>query len=195
MHGRQIGRIAGLVLGVVLAGCGNGGVSGGGEETPLPGGPAPLGTQAQLGGQFIEEISLEISGAQANGPGQDIELTFDAKGLDGVKQVLITLELTPQSLFDLENSAFAPVEPFFSLPGMTIQAFGEEVQAAAAILGQEGVSGEHILGTLTLKTASGFSALSRATVRVTALSIGPSSTLRDNFADGDLQMGVAVGPQ
>ena len=189
------GLIGGLVLTLGLVGCGNGGVGGGSEVAQLPEQPGAveLGTQAQLGGQFIREISLQSSGTQASGPQQVILLTFAATGLDQARQFLITLELTPQSLFDLENSFFEPVALFISPPGFTIEVIDDQVRTGAAILAREGISGAQNLGTLTLKTASGFNALSRATVRIVALSIGPSSSERDNFEAADLQMGVAVG--
>ncbi|SVB37616.1 uncharacterized protein METZ01_LOCUS190470, partial [marine metagenome] len=127
------------------------------------------------------------------GAGATIEVALSASGLVGVKQFDVTLTVSPADAFDLSASAFAQNAAAFTIsPGIELPADGQ-VKSGAASFGAA-VDGDAALGTFTLTTSDGFTADTEATITVSSLSIGPTSTDRDVFDAAALELSVTVNP-
>ena len=140
------------------------------------------------------DVSLDgdavISGV---GAGATVEVALSASGLVGVKQFDVTLTVSPADAFDLSASAFAQNAAAFTIsPGIELPADGQ-VKSGAASFGAA-VDGDAALGTFTLTTSDGFTADTEATITVSSLSIGPTSTDRDVFDAAALELSVTVNP-
>ena len=158
---------------------------------PTPSAGELLNLKAELNGRYIGEISIDGTRWAATGPGQAVELTFDAAGLDQVVQFELIVETEPVDLFDFNASSFAPQGPFVTF-GSGVEAIGgNRLRFGGANL-RSPVAGDRTLGTLFLTTATGFSAASSALVRLVFFSIGPSSSERDSYDGDQLNMGVVV---
>nr|ADI17520.1 hypothetical protein [uncultured bacterium HF0130_06E03] len=114
------------------------------------------------------------------GAGASVEVAITAAGMVGVKQFDVTLQVSPADAFDLSGSAtFAPAAPFTISPGVEYPADGEVKSGAASFGGA--ADGDGALGAFTLKMAEGFNADTEATITVSRVSLGPSSSERDVF--------------
>ena len=151
-----------------------------------------LGLEAQLGGRYVAAILIEEGAWAATGPQQDVLLTFHVKDASEIKQFEGIAELHPAESFDQEASLFVPNSAFVTLPGNGVELLdNNQVKFGGASLASA-IEGDFTLGTLTLKTAAGFSTLTQARVQIVFFSVGPSSTERDNFEADDLNMGVVI---
>jgi hypothetical protein len=130
-----------------------------------------------------------VSGA---GAGTAIEVALSASGMVGVKQFDVTITVSPAGAFDLSATTFAQNSAFTISPGVEFPADGQ-VKSGAASFGAA-VEGDGGLGTFTLKTSDSFSADTEATITVTRVSLGPSSTDRDVFESDALGLSVTVNP-
>ena len=153
-----------------------------------------LSGAATAGDNANVDVSLDgdavISGV---GAGATIEVALSASGLVGVKQFDVTLTVSPADAFDLSASAFAQNAAAFTIsPGIELPADGQ-VKSGAASFGAA-VDGDAALGTFTLTTSDGFTADTEATITVSSLSIGPTSTDRDVFDAVALGLSVTVNP-
>jgi hypothetical protein len=123
--------------------------------------------------------------------------------MQGVKQYAITVEVSPADAFDIDATTFASVDNSGVItsetetPGVWIfpGLIKTENQALVGVasLTEDDFTGDGVLGTFTLKTSGTFSADSVATISVSEISLGPSSTERDVFdvdALGDLMVDV-----
>jgi hypothetical protein len=129
-----------------------------------------------------------ISGIEA---GATVEVALTGSGLVGVKQLNITLTVSPADAFDLSASVFAPSAGFI-VPGLEYPADGQ-VEVGAANFSAS-LDGDGTLGTFTLTSAESFTADTEATITVSSISIGPSSTDRDEFDATALGLSVTVNP-
>jgi hypothetical protein len=131
----------------------------------------------------------EISGV---GAGATVEVALSAAGMVGVKQFDVTLTVSPADAFDLSSATFAQNSAFTISPGVEFPADGQ-VKSGAASFGAA-VDGDAGLGTFTLTTSAGFSSDTEATITVTRVSLGPSSTDRDVFDTDALGLSITVNP-
>lgn len=195
-------RLATLLCLLTLAACGTdtpkeAGAPGGLGLPALPGPTGPtgsdaLGLEAQLDGRYIKSIRIEDSDFTANGPNQEIVLTFAAQGMSNVKQFEFRLEIDPIDALSFESSSFEPVQPFIAPPGFSIEMMeGGQWRTGGASVSQA-KEGNDILGILKLVTGDRFSASDKAQVRVAFFSIGPSFSDRDDYSADDLNMGIIV---
>ncbi|MBI2505666.1 MAG: T9SS type A sorting domain-containing protein [Candidatus Latescibacteria bacterium] len=131
------------------------------------------------------------------GPDQEIEFGIAGVGLVGVKQFEIELEVIPSDV--AWGISFTPAQGFIS-PGTVSEWFwdaetqtsGIRLKAGGGILGGPAVEGDLTLGTFALTTAPWFSAQTQATVRVTRLAVGSSSTEQDVFSAEELGLELGI---
>ena len=135
------------------------------------------------------DSDAEVSGV---GAGATVEVALSASGMVGVKQIDVTITVSPADAFDLSATTFAPGAAFAISPGVEFPADGQ-VKSGAASFGAA-ADGDGGLGTFTLTTSDSFTADTEATITVTRVSLGPTSTDRDVFESGALGLSVTVNP-
>ena len=141
------------------------------------------------------DTPAELSGL---GPGETVTVTLSAAGMVGVKQIDITLEVSPADAFvlDVDNASFVPdaswPQPFIA-PGVEFPAAGQ-VKSGGAILGTLQRDGDGVLGSFNLTTSATFTSDTEASISVVQVSLGPSSSERDVFDQGQLGLNVDVNP-
>ena len=136
---------------------------------------------------FVEQVSLNGDDPARNelvaGGGAKIPVVLSAAGLVGVKQVAVTVSVSPAEAFDLAKTTFVGSSAFrLAAPGVEVS--GHQVRSGAVVL-RDAVDGEADLGTFTLVTSAGFSEAMEADIVVHSVSLGPSSGVRD-FLDEEL---------
>ena len=192
-------RLCSLLSLAILAACGtdaskNAEAPGGGT-LPLPNTSqsGPLELAADLDGRYVQSIRIKEGEFTATGPGQEVTMTFTAKGMDNVKQFEFRLEIDPPEALDFAESAFVATQPFLQPPpsGTELTDNGQW-RIAGVILGEDPAEGDNALGTLTFKTKDGFDARTQVQVRITFFSIGPSFSNRDDYTANDLNMGITI---
>jgi hypothetical protein len=175
--------------------------TGGNDNLPNPGdlnGPGSsteLRQTATLSGDFAGAIRIEGQGWPADGGSQELTLTFQLEALADVGQAELRVRPEPAAAFDLTGASFAAAQPFITFGnGVQLETHdgGSELRIGGASLGTR-VSGDAPLGTLTIRTSSDFASHPEATLVVTALSLGPSSSQRDVYDRSTLNLGVRVG--
>jgi hypothetical protein len=147
---------------------------------------------ASLSGGYASQIRIDGEGWPANTSAQDLTLTFVMQAMTGVRQFELRIEPEPASAFDVAGAVFAATQPFVTPFASGIQLEGDVMRMGGASL-SGGVDGVATLGTLTIRTSNNFNAFTDARLVVTLLSIGPSSSDRDEYQTGTLQLGVNVG--
>ena len=136
---------------------------------------------------FSTTSDTEVSGVGAGGT---ISLDVTASGMVGVKQYDITVAVSPADAFDLSATGFTAATGFIA-PGQEV---GDgTVKVGAANFGGQ-IDGDGSLGTFVLTASSSFNADTAATVTVSAVSLGPSSTDRDAFDAAAVAISVSVNP-
>jgi large repetitive protein len=162
--------------------------------------PPPGDTEIVITGDTVPLSGLHISGlsispASLTGvrPGDEVELTVSGVGLSEVKQFAITLEVSPEDAFDLPATTFSPNEIFTIAPGVDFLSLGRVQSGAASLAGP--IEGDAELGTFKLHMSSNFNSSTSAIIKVAAISIGPTSTDRDNFSEDELGLGLLINSQ
>lgn len=131
---------------------------------------------------FSLDGQQEISGI---GAGQTVDVSIAASGLVNVRQISIILTFEPAEAFDLTASRAGYAAPSgFIVPGPGEVSGNQVTYGAANFLA--GIDGDGTLGTITVTTAASFTEQTSATVTVSRISIGPSSTDRDVFTGDQL---------
>jgi len=141
------------------------------------------------------DVVVSLDGAavvSGVGAGGTIEVALSATGMVGVKQFDVTLTVSPADAFDLAASGFAQNPAFTISPGVEFPADGQ-VKSGAASFGAA-VEGDGALGTFTLTTSASFTSDTEATITVSNLSLGPTSTDRDVFDADALGISITVNP-
>jgi len=116
------------------------------------------------------------------GPGATVDVGVSAAGMVGVKQFDVTLEWSPADAFDLASSSFAANSKFaLALPVVEEVAAGQGKGGAAALTA---VTGANDLGTFSLVTSATVTTATTITLKVIKVSLGPSSSVRDEFPPG-----------
>jgi hypothetical protein len=185
-----------LTTALALLHCGNDSGKNGGASQPLPGPDSgnqntSLSLDAQLSGRYAQNVRIAQGSFKANRPGEDIEITFIASGLSNVKQFEFRLRLDPNAAFDLKASSFAPKQPFIA-PPISIELTEDGLWRTGGASVTQALEGEATLGTLKLKTATGFDANTQVRLQMDFFSIGPSFSDRDDYAANDLKIGIII---
>ena len=115
------------------------------------------------------------------GPGQEITVTVEGDYLVGAHQWDVHVELDPPDAFDLESVALDLAAG--TLVDVRVLDGTIEWEATAPVAH---TGSGCLLGKLTLNTSAGYDAGAGAAVDITRVSVGPSSTDRDVFTDGQL---------
>lgn len=136
---------------------------------------------------FVSQVSLNSDDKALNelvaGGGAKIPVALSAAGLAGVKQVEVTVTVSPAEAFDLEATTFAGSSAF-SLAAPGVEVIGNQVRGGAVVI-SEAVDGEADLGIFTLVTSDNFTEEMEADIVVHGVSLGPSSGMRD-YLDAEL---------
>ena len=136
---------------------------------------------------FVSGVSLNSDDKALNelvaGGGAKIPVVLSAAGLVGVKQVAVTVTVSPAEAFDLEATTFAGSSAF-RLAGPGVEVSGNQVRGGAVVL-SEAVDGDADLGTFILVTSDNFTEEMEADIVVHSVSLGPSSGMRD-YLDAEL---------
>ncbi|MBT3346544.1 MAG: hypothetical protein HN404_26350 [Gemmatimonadetes bacterium] len=156
-----------------------------------PGGDELMQSVA-LDGRYIDSIRIAPEGWQERAPGQQVTITFEGLGLAQVKQFEIIIEAEPASAFALDDAVFTPQAPFITPFATGIQLGDDDTIRLGGASLAEVVSGNKTFGALTLTTKSGLGSLRNTSLRVTLISIGPSSNDRERYEGEDLRFGVQL---
>lgn len=172
--------------------------NGDGDPDPNPTGVTGAGTLtelrqiATLPGGYAGQIRIVGDGWPADNSAQELTLTFQMEGLAGVRQFELRVQPEPASAFDASGAVFTPTQPFVTPFASGIQMEGTVMRMGGASLSSV-VEGTAALGTLTIRTSSSFNTFTDARLVVSLLSIGPSSSQRDEYESETLQLGIDVG--
>jgi hypothetical protein len=147
-----------------------------------------------LDGAYAGEVLIEGNNWEAASGGQEVALLFSGRKLNDIRQVELILELIPASAFDLESAAFAPEDPFVTFGKGVEPLDNGRLRLAGAIFSEtsETIEGDHQFGTFTVRTSDGFNSQTETRIEVNFLSLGPSSTDREEYQHEDLGLGVVV---
>ena len=136
---------------------------------------------------FVSQVSLNSDDKALNervaGAGAKIPVVLSAAGLAGVKQVEVTVTVSPAEAFDLEKTTFAG-SAAFRLAAPAVEVSGNQVRGGAVVI-SEAVDGDADLGTFTLVTSDNFTEETEAEIVVHHVSLGPASGVRD-YLDAEL---------
>ncbi len=132
---------------------------------------------------FVSQVSLNNDDKALNevvaGPGTEIPVVLSAGGLVGVKQIAVTLEVSPADAFDLTATTFTGSDAF-SLSAPAVEVSGNQVRGGAVVIDADvAVDGDSDIGTFTLVTAENFTDETEAEIVINSVSLGPSADMRD----------------
>jgi hypothetical protein len=145
---------------------------------------------ANAGATFSLTSSSTISGV---GPGETVTLDIAGSGFVGIKNLDVYITVSDPAAFDLTSVTVAPFTGWFPLAGQLVSGTTDRVRVGAALLGAGGVDGDGAF-SVNINTAAGFSADTEATITVDLISVGPSSSDRDEFATDALGIAVQLNP-
>lgn len=145
---------------------------------------------ANAGATFSLTSATTISGV---GPGETVTLDIAGSGFVGVKNLDLYLEVSDASNFNLTATTLTTGFGFI-VPGTGQLVTGEPNQVRLGAAGLTGdVTGDGTF-SVTLTTSDAFTVDTEATVTVALISIGPSSSDRDEFDAAALGLSVTVNP-
>ena len=163
---------------------------------PLPGVGKPaaaseLTQSVALDGDYASEFVIGWDTWSASSGGQEVTLLFSGRDLKDVRQLEVIIEPVPPSAFDLESAVFTPTEPLVTL-GKGVEVIdGDRLRLGGASV-SESIEGDQEFGTFTLRTSDGFTSGTSAQIEVTFLSLGPTSSDREEYDQENLGLGVVV---
>ena len=136
---------------------------------------------------FVSQVSLNSDDKALNelvaGPGTKIPVVLSAAGLAGVKQIEVTVTVSPADAFDLEKTTFSGSSAF-RLAGPGVEVSGNQVRGGAVVI-SDAVDGDAHIGSFILVTSDNFTEETEAEIVVHQVSLGPSSGVRD-YLDAEL---------
>ena len=136
---------------------------------------------------FVSQVSLNSDDKALNelvaGPGTKIPVVLSAAGLAGVKQIEVTVTVSPADAFDLEKTTFTGSSAF-RLAGPGVEVSGNQVRGGAVVI-SDAVDGDADIGSFILVTSDNFTEETEAEIVVHQVSLGPSSGVRD-YLDAEL---------
>ena len=145
---------------------------------------------ANEGVVFSLTSSSTISGV---GPGESVTLDIAGSGFVGIKNLDVFVTVSDPDAFDLGSSTLTAFAGWFALPGQVVSGTTDQVRVGAALLGAGGVDGDGSF-QVNLTTSAGFTTATEATITVNLISVGPSSTDRDQFDAAALGLVVNLNP-
>ena len=143
-----------------------------------------------LDGTYASEFLIEGEWTASSG-GQEITLIFSGRDLNDVRQVELILEPIPASAFDLESAVFTPRDPIVTLGSGVEVIEGDLLHLGGASI-SDPVEGDQQFGTFTVRTSDAFTSSTSARIEVNLLSLGPSSSDREEYNQENLGLGVVV---
>lgn len=136
---------------------------------------------------FSTASDTEVTGIGAGGT---VSLSIAAAGMVGVKQFDVTVEFSPADAFDVSATKYSAPSDFIA-PGQEVD--GATLKIGAANFGGD-ISGDGSLGDFTFTASESFMSNTEASITVTAISLGPNSTSRDEFAQETIGIAITVNP-
>ena len=146
---------------------------------------------ARLEGTYGGEIRIDGDSWKAVSSQEEISLSFNGKDLKNIRQIEFILEFHPLDAFDFSSAVFVPQDPLLTFGAGVEQLENGQLRIGAASVSSN-VEGEQALGRFTIRTSATFNPLNSAHIEVTFLSLGPSSSDRENYQRQELTMGVVV---
>jgi hypothetical protein len=147
---------------------------------------------ANAGATFSLTSTSTIPGV---GAGDTVTLDIAGTGFDGVKNVDIYIQVSDPAAYDLTSFELKLGSEFagnwFPLAGQLVAGTTDMIRVGAAGLGVS-VTGD-VTFSINCKTASDYDG-SESSVSVDLISIGPSSSDRDEFAGSDSGLAVTINP-
>ena len=144
-----------------------------------------LATQVFAGDNAGARIRVHPLGYVGVGPGQEITVTVEGEYLVGVQEWDLHVGLDPPEAFDRESVAL-DLAAGTSVDVRVLDSIIEWEAAAPVAHTGSGC----LLGKLTLNTSAGYEPGAGAAVDITRVSVGPSSTDRDEFGGDHLWAAV-----
>ena len=144
-----------------------------------------------LNGSYAGEVLIEGDDWEATSGGREIALLFSGRELKNIRQVELILEPDPASAFDLDSAVFAPKDPFITFGNGVEMLDGGRLRVGGASVSKT-IEGHQQFGTFTVRTSDGFNSRTNARIEVSFLSLGPSSSDREEYHKEDLRLGVVV---
>ncbi len=136
---------------------------------------------------FSTTSDTEVAGIGAGGT---VSLNVTGSGMVGVSQYDMTITVTPADAFDMAATAFTPA-PDFIAPGTEVDEGWVKVGAANF---SGSIDGDSPLGDFVLTASESFDVATEATITVSMVSVGPSSTDRDEFDADAVGISITVNP-
>jgi len=142
------------------------------------------------GATFSLTSSTTISGV---GPGETVTLDIAGSGFVGIKNLAVNLQVSDAAAFDMTSSLINPFNGWIAPGGgQLVTGTTDEVQLGAASFSST-VDGDGSF-SVSIVTSADFSADTEASVTVSLISIGPSSTARDAFDAAALGLSLQINP-
>ncbi len=142
------------------------------------------------GATFSLTSSSTIAGV---GPGETVTLDIAGSGFVGIKNLDVFITVSDGSGFDLASSSLTAFTGWFALPGQLVSGTDDQVRVGAALLGSGSVDGDASF-QVSLVTSADFTSDTEATITVSLISVGPSSSDRDEFDTDALGLSVGLNP-
>ncbi len=156
-----------------------------------PAAASELTQSVALEGAYASEFLVGGDTWTASSGGQEVTLLFSGRDLMDIRQLELIIEPIPPSAFDLESAVFTPTEPLVTL-GKGVEVIdGDRLRLGGASV-SESIEGDQQFGTFTLRTSEGFTSETSAQIEVTFLSLGPTSSDREEYDQENLGLGVVV---
>ena len=160
-------------------------------QTSTGAGDSGLRQSVELSGSYAGEILIEGDDWKATSGGREVELLFSGRELMNIRQVELILEPVPPSAFDLDSAVFAPQDPFITFGNGVEPLDGGRLRIGGASV-SETIEGYQQFGTFTVRTSQDFNSGTKARIEVSFLSLGPSSSDREEYHKEELRFGVVV---
>ena len=156
-----------------------------------PAAASELSQSVALDGDYVSGFVIGGDDWSASSGGQEVTLVFSGRDLVDVRQLELIVDPTPPSAFDLESAAFTPENPLVTLGKGVELIDGDRLRIGGASV-TDPIEGDQQFGTFTLRMSEGFTSSMGAQLEVTFLSLGPTSTDRDEYRQENLGLGVVV---
>lgn len=145
---------------------------------------------ANAGATFSLTSSSTISGV---GPGETVTLDIAGTGFVGIKNLDVYITVSDPAAFDLSSVTMVPFTGWFPLAGQLVSGTTDRVRVGAALLGAGGVDGDAGF-TVSITTGADLTTATEATITVDLISVGPSSSDRDEFDESAVGIAVQLNP-
>ena len=161
------------------------------SNPPQPEAGSGLRQSVALSGSYAGEVLIEGDDWKATSGGREVALLFSGRELKNIRQVELILEAVPASAFDLDSAVFAPKDPFLTFANGVEPLDGGRLRIGGASV-RSAIEGYQQFGTFTVRTSDAFTSRTKARIEVSFLSLGPSSSDREEYHKEDLRLGVVV---